>query len=32
MLPGVALFGGRTYTIYVVGPQAALSGIVTVDN
>jgi hypothetical protein len=32
MLPGVALFGGRTYTIYVVGPRAALSGIVTVDN
>jgi hypothetical protein len=31
-LPGVALFGGRTYTIYVVGPQAALSGIVTGDN
>lgn len=31
-LPGVALFGGKTYTIYVVGPQAALSGIVTGDN
>jgi Domain of unknown function (DUF4397) len=31
-LSGVALFGGRTYTIYVVGPQAALSGIVTGDN
>ncbi len=32
MLPGVALFGGRTYTIYIVGPQSALSGIVTGDN
>jgi hypothetical protein len=32
MLPGVALFGGRTYTIYIVGPQVALSGIVTGDN
>ena len=31
-LPGVALFGGKTYTIYVVGPQAALSGIFTGDN
>jgi hypothetical protein len=31
-LPGVALFGGKTYTIYVVGPPAALSGIVTGDN
>jgi hypothetical protein len=32
-LPGVALFGGKTYTIYVVGSQAAgLSGIVTGDN
>lgn len=31
-LPGVTLFGGRTYTIYVVGAQAALSGIVTGDN
>jgi hypothetical protein len=31
-LPGVALFGGRTYTIYVVGPQAALSGVFTGDN
>jgi Domain of unknown function (DUF4397) len=31
-LPGVALFGGKTYTIYIVGPQAALSGIFTGDN
>ncbi len=31
-LPGVALFGGKTYTIYVVGPQAALSGVFTGDN
>jgi hypothetical protein len=31
-LSGVALFGGRTYTIYVVGSQAALSGIFTGDN
>jgi trimeric autotransporter adhesin len=31
-LPGVALFGGKTYTVYVVGSQAALSGIVTGDN
>ncbi len=31
-LPGVALFGGKTYTIYVVGPQTALSGVVTGDN
>jgi hypothetical protein len=31
-LPGVALFGGKTYTIYIVGPQVALSGIVTGDN
>jgi hypothetical protein len=31
-LPGVALFGGKTYTIYVVGPQTALSAVVTGDN
>ncbi|TMH12334.1 MAG: DUF4397 domain-containing protein [Betaproteobacteria bacterium] len=31
-MPGVALFGGKTYTIYVVGPQAALSGVFTGDN
>jgi Domain of unknown function (DUF4397) len=31
-LPNVTLFGGRTYTIYIVGPQAALSGILTGDN
>jgi hypothetical protein len=31
-LPEIALFGGKTYTIYVVGPQMALSGIVTGDN
>ncbi|HEY8622343.1 MAG TPA: DUF4397 domain-containing protein [Casimicrobiaceae bacterium] len=31
-LPGVALFGGRTYTIYIVGPQAALAGVFTGDN
>jgi hypothetical protein len=31
-LPGIALFGGKTYTIYVVGPQVALSGILTGDN
>ncbi len=31
-LPGITLFGGKTYTIYVVGPQTALSGIVTGDN
>jgi hypothetical protein len=28
----VTLFGGRVYTIYVVGTQAALSGILTADN
>ena len=31
-LPAVTLFGGKVYTIYVVGTQAALSGIVTADN
>jgi Domain of unknown function (DUF4397) len=31
-LPAVTLFGGRTYTIYVVGSQVALTGIVTEDN
>ncbi len=31
-LNAVTLFGGRVYTIYVVGTQAALSGIVTQDN
>jgi hypothetical protein len=31
-MPGVALFGGKTYTIYVVGPRAALSGVFTGDN
>lgn len=31
-LNAVSLFGGRVYTIYVVGTQAALSGIVTEDN
>jgi hypothetical protein len=31
-LPGIALFGGKTYTIYVVGPQTALAGIFTGDN
>jgi Domain of unknown function (DUF4397) len=31
-LPGVTLFGGQVYTIYVVGTVGALSGIVTADN
>lgn len=31
-LPSITLFGGRTYTIYIVGPQSALSGIFTGDN
>ena len=31
-LSGIALFGGKTYTVYLVGPQAALSGILTGDN
>ena len=31
-LTAVALFGGKTYTIYVVGPQVALAGVVTGDN
>jgi hypothetical protein len=31
-LNAVTLFGGHVYTIYVVGTQAALSGIVTTDN
>jgi hypothetical protein len=31
-LPGITLFGGKTYTIYIVGPQAALSGVLTGDN
>lgn len=31
-LPAVTLFGGRVYSIYVVGSQATLAGIVTEDN
>jgi hypothetical protein len=31
-MPNQMLFGGKTYTLYVVGPQAALSGILTEDN
>jgi hypothetical protein len=31
-LPGVVLFGGQLYTIYVVGPGAALAGVVVQDN
>jgi Domain of unknown function (DUF4397) len=31
-LNAVTLFGGRVYSIYVVGTQGALSGIVTQDN
>jgi hypothetical protein len=26
------LFGGQLYTIYVVGPGAALAGVVVQDN
>jgi hypothetical protein len=31
-LPAVVLLGGRLYTIYVVGPGAALAGVVVQDN
>jgi hypothetical protein len=31
-LPGVVLFGGQLYTIYVVGPGSALAGVVVQDN
>jgi hypothetical protein len=31
-LPGVVLFGGQLYTIYVVGSGSALAGVVVQDN
>jgi hypothetical protein len=31
-LPAVTLLGGKTYTIYLTGPAAALAGSVTQDN
>jgi hypothetical protein len=31
-LPAVLLLGGQLYTIYVVGPGAALAGVVVQDN
>ncbi|HEY7944463.1 MAG TPA: DUF4397 domain-containing protein [Casimicrobiaceae bacterium] len=31
-LPAVTLLGGQLYTIYVVGPAAALAGVVVQDN
>jgi len=31
-LPAVTLLGGKTYTIYLTGPAAALAGPVTQDN
>ena len=31
-LPAVVLLGGQLYTIYVVGPGAALAGVVVQDN
>lgn len=31
-LPAVTLLGGQLYTIYVVGPGAALAGVVVQDN
>jgi hypothetical protein len=31
-LPGVTLTSGKTYTVYVVGPAAALQGVVSLDD
>jgi len=31
-LPGVTLLAGKTYTVYVVGPAAALQGVVSQDD
>ncbi|MGH8849719.1 MAG: DUF4397 domain-containing protein [Casimicrobiaceae bacterium] len=31
-LPAVTLLGGKLYTVYVVGPGAALAGVVVEDN